>query len=160
MSFFFLLPNILLSGFMFPFEAMPRPAQWLSQALPLTHFLRIVRGIVLKGSRFDDVATELVWLTRHPRGARRLLVAALPKEVALMARPRSDIQPRIVRSRARALPRRGGRRRVAAQIARDAETNIGMVAYYFPTKDDLFLAVVEEVYAKLVARPGDDPRRR
>jgi len=63
MSFFFLLPNILLSGFMFPFEAMPRPAQWLSQALPLTHFLRIVRGIVLKGSRFEDVAPELGWLT-------------------------------------------------------------------------------------------------
>ncbi len=63
MSFFFLLPNILLSGFMFPFEAMPRPAQWLSQALPLTHFLRIVRGIVLKGSRFDDLRVELVWLT-------------------------------------------------------------------------------------------------
>jgi len=63
MSFFFLLPNILLSGFMFPFEAMPRPAQWLSQALPLTHFLRIVRGIVLKGSRFRDVAPELVWLS-------------------------------------------------------------------------------------------------
>ena len=63
MSFFFLLPNILLSGFMFPFEAMPRPAQWLSQALPLTHFLRIVRGVVLKGSRFEDLGTELVWLT-------------------------------------------------------------------------------------------------
>lgn len=62
-SFFFLLPNILLSGFMFPFEAMPRPAQWLSQALPLTHFLRIVRGIVLKGSSFDDLGVELVWLT-------------------------------------------------------------------------------------------------
>jgi ABC-2 type transport system permease protein len=63
MSFFFLLPNILLSGFMFPFEAMPRPAQWLSQCLPLTHFLRIVRGIVLKGSSFDDLRVELVWLT-------------------------------------------------------------------------------------------------
>jgi ABC-2 type transport system permease protein len=62
MSFFFMLPNILLSGFMFPFEAMPRPAQLLSQALPLTHFLRIVRGIVLKGSTFDDLGTELVWL--------------------------------------------------------------------------------------------------
>src|SRR5262249_11359618 len=45
MSFFFLLPNILLSGFMFPFEGMPVPAQWLSQALPLTHYLRIARGI-------------------------------------------------------------------------------------------------------------------
>lgn len=63
MSFFFLLPNILLSGFMFPFEAMPRPAQWIAQGLPLTHFLRIVRGIVLKGSAFPDVAGELVWLS-------------------------------------------------------------------------------------------------
>jgi len=63
MSFFFLLPNILLSGFMFPFESMPRPAQWLSLALPLTHFLRIVRGITLKGSGFADAAPELVWLS-------------------------------------------------------------------------------------------------
>jgi ABC-2 type transport system permease protein len=62
MSFFFLLPNILLSGFMFPFEAMPRPAQWISTALPLTHFLRIVRGVVLKGSGFDDLRVEVVWL--------------------------------------------------------------------------------------------------
>ena len=63
MSFFFLLPNILLSGFMFPFEAMPRPAQWLAQGLPLTHFLRIVRGIVLKGATFADLRGELAWLT-------------------------------------------------------------------------------------------------
>jgi ABC-2 type transport system permease protein len=62
MSFFFLLPNILLSGFMFPFEAMPRPAQWLAQGLPLTHFLRIVRGIVLKGSGPAEVASEVLWL--------------------------------------------------------------------------------------------------
>jgi ABC-2 type transport system permease protein len=62
MSMFFLLPNILLSGFMFPFEAMPRPAQALSQLLPLTHFLRIVRGIVLKGAALGDVAGEVVWL--------------------------------------------------------------------------------------------------
>jgi ABC-2 type transport system permease protein len=63
MSFFFLLPNILLSGFMFPYEAMPRLAQWLSNALPLTHFLRIVRGIVLKGSGLEDLRVELLWLT-------------------------------------------------------------------------------------------------
>jgi ABC-2 type transport system permease protein len=62
MSFFFFLPNILLSGFMFPFEAMPVPAQWLSRILPLTHFLRIVRGITLKGSGFSDAAPELAWL--------------------------------------------------------------------------------------------------
>lgn len=63
MSFFFLLPNILLSGFMFPFESMPRPAQFISQGLPLTHFLRIVRGITLKGATFADVSQELVWLS-------------------------------------------------------------------------------------------------
>jgi ABC-2 type transport system permease protein len=62
MSFFFLLPNILLSGFMFPFDAMPRPARILSQALPLTHFLRIVRGIALRGAGFADLGGELVWL--------------------------------------------------------------------------------------------------
>ncbi len=62
MSFFFLLPNILLSGFMFPWEGMPQPAQWLSQALPLTHFLRIVRGITLKGAHFGDVSSELLWM--------------------------------------------------------------------------------------------------
>jgi ABC-2 type transport system permease protein len=63
MSFFFLLPNILLSGFMFPYEAMPRPAQWIASGLPLTHFLRIVRGIVLKGSGLGDLGIELAWLT-------------------------------------------------------------------------------------------------
>ena len=63
MSFFFLLPNILLSGFMFPWEAMPWPARMLAQALPLTHFLRVVRGIVLKGSGFSDVASEVGWMS-------------------------------------------------------------------------------------------------
>jgi ABC-2 type transport system permease protein len=62
MSFFFLLPNMLLSGFMFPWEGMPAFAQWLSQALPLTHFLRIVRGIALKGSGLSDLLPELVWM--------------------------------------------------------------------------------------------------
>jgi ABC-2 type transport system permease protein len=62
MSFFFILPNILLSGFMFPFEAMPRAAQIFGEALPLTHFLRIVRGIALKGSTFTDLRGELVAL--------------------------------------------------------------------------------------------------
>jgi ABC-2 type transport system permease protein len=62
MSFFFLLPNILLSGFMFPWEAMPAPARWLSTILPLTHYLRVVRGIVLKGASFMELRGELVWL--------------------------------------------------------------------------------------------------
>jgi ABC-2 type transport system permease protein len=63
MGMFFLLPNILLSGFMFPYEGMPRPAQFMSELLPLTHFLRIVRTITLKGGDFSDVRGELVWLT-------------------------------------------------------------------------------------------------
>jgi ABC-2 type transport system permease protein len=63
MSIFFLLPNVLLSGFMFPFDAMPRPAQWLSQLLPLTHFLRIVRGVTLKGAGLADLAPEVLWLS-------------------------------------------------------------------------------------------------
>jgi ABC-2 type transport system permease protein len=63
MSFFFLLPSILLSGFMFPFEGMPRAAQWLSQGLPLTHFLRIVRRITLQGAGYPDIAGELLWLS-------------------------------------------------------------------------------------------------
>ena len=55
-SFFLLLPNILLSGFMFPREAMPAPAQWLGLALPLTYYLRILRGVLLK-----DVGLEYLW---------------------------------------------------------------------------------------------------
>jgi ABC-2 type transport system permease protein len=61
MSMMFFLPNILLSGFMFPFAGMPRWAQWVGETLPLTHYLRIVRSIMLKGStladlRFDTLA--------------------------------------------------------------------------------------------------------
>jgi ABC-2 type transport system permease protein len=59
MTFFFFLPSSLLSGFMFPFSAMPRWAQKLAEALPLTHFLRIVRGIVLRGVDTAFVLREL-----------------------------------------------------------------------------------------------------
>ncbi len=62
MSMMWFLPNILLSGFMFPFAGMPGWAQWIGQFLPLTHFLRIVRGIMLKGADATDVAQEVAWL--------------------------------------------------------------------------------------------------
>ena len=55
MTMFYFLPNILLSGFMFPFRGMPRWAQWIGEALPLTHFLRMVRGIMLKGAGPPDL---------------------------------------------------------------------------------------------------------
>ncbi len=56
MTFFFFLPTMLLSGFMFPFRGMPQWAQWLGEAFPATHFLRIVRGVLLKGNGLDQVA--------------------------------------------------------------------------------------------------------
>src|SRR5437764_6544779 len=59
MAFFFFLPSILLSGFMFPFRGMPGWAQWIGTCLPLTHFLRIVRGILLKGNGPSEIAPEL-----------------------------------------------------------------------------------------------------
>ena len=62
MSFMFFLPNILLSGFMFPFAGMPRWAQWIGEVLPLTHYIRIVRGIMLKGATLYDLQFEALAL--------------------------------------------------------------------------------------------------
>ncbi len=59
LTFFTFLPQILLSGFMFPFDGMPRAAQWLAEAFPLTHFVRIVRGIMLRGATLADVDRDL-----------------------------------------------------------------------------------------------------
>jgi ABC-2 type transport system permease protein len=62
MTFFFFLPNFLLSGFAFPFRGMPHWAQWIGEALPLTHFIRIVRGIMLKGNGFADMQIDVAAL--------------------------------------------------------------------------------------------------
>jgi ABC-2 type transport system permease protein len=59
MGMFFFLPNILLSGYMFPFRGMPGWAQDIGECLPLTHFLRIVRGILLKGNGIAEIAPDL-----------------------------------------------------------------------------------------------------
>jgi len=59
MTFFFFLPSILLSGFMFPFRGMPEWAQWLGSLLPLTHFLLLVRGIMLKGNTFLELVPQI-----------------------------------------------------------------------------------------------------
>ena len=58
MTFFFFLPSILLSGFMFPFRGMPGWAQAIGEALPITHFLRIIRGVMLKGNGMAEVLPE------------------------------------------------------------------------------------------------------
>jgi len=59
MAFFFFLPSILLSGFMFPFRGMPGWAQWIGTCLPNTHFIRIVRGVLLKGNGVAEIAPEI-----------------------------------------------------------------------------------------------------
>jgi ABC-2 type transport system permease protein len=62
MSVFVLLPSILLSGFMFPFDGMPKAAQWLAQLLPLTHFNVLIRGIVLRGAELSDMGPDALKL--------------------------------------------------------------------------------------------------
>jgi len=59
LTMFYFLPNILLSGFMFPFQGMPRWARYIGEALPLTHFNRLVRGIMLKGNGWPDLWTDI-----------------------------------------------------------------------------------------------------
>jgi ABC-2 type transport system permease protein len=62
LSFFTFLPQILLSGFMFPFAGMPKPAQWLAEIFPLTHFIRLVRGIMLRSAGIADLWPEFLAL--------------------------------------------------------------------------------------------------
>lgn len=59
MSFMLLMPNVLLSGFMFPVEAMPRPMQWMSVVLPLTHYLKVLRGILLRDTGVAHLLPEV-----------------------------------------------------------------------------------------------------
>jgi len=59
MTFFFFLPSILLSGFMFPFEGMPRAAQYIAEILPLTHFVRLIRGVMLRGAEITQLPMDI-----------------------------------------------------------------------------------------------------
>ena len=63
MSFFYIMPSILLSGFMFPFRGMPVWAQMIGQVIPVTHFLRVIRGAMLKGEGLADMWPSLSALT-------------------------------------------------------------------------------------------------
>jgi ABC-2 type transport system permease protein len=72
MSFMLMLPNILLSGYMFPREAMPEPAQWIGFALPLTYYLQILRDILLRGA-----GTEAVWQNSLVLAAFATLIVSL-----------------------------------------------------------------------------------
>jgi ABC-2 type transport system permease protein len=81
MSFFFFLPSILLSGFMFPFEAMPEAAQWIGELLPLTHFLRIVRSVVLKGASIGSLMPEVMAILVFMIVALSVAVASFRKRL-------------------------------------------------------------------------------
>jgi ABC-2 type transport system permease protein len=59
LTFFYFLPSILLSGFMFPFDGMPQAVQNIAQVLPLTHFLRLLRGVMLRGADVADMLPPL-----------------------------------------------------------------------------------------------------
>ncbi len=81
MSFVTFLPQILLSGFMFPFDGMPRVVQWLASVFPLTHFLRIIRGVLLRGARLSELSGELWMLLAFFTVAMTLAVARFRKRL-------------------------------------------------------------------------------
>ena len=62
MTIFILLPSILLSGFMFPYEGMPEVAQYIAEALPATHYMRLVRGVVLRDVEIINMTFDVYWL--------------------------------------------------------------------------------------------------
>jgi len=78
-SFFFVLPNILLSGFMFPRQAMPVLFRWLGALLPLTHFLKVLRGILLKGVGATELWQEMLILALFAVGLIGLAVRRFQK---------------------------------------------------------------------------------
>ena len=78
-SFFFVMPNILLSGFMFPRAAMPVPFQWFSELLPLTHYLQVLRGILLKGVWIEAIWPQVLILCGFAVGLISLAVRRFHK---------------------------------------------------------------------------------
>ncbi len=81
MTFFIFLPSILLSGFMFPFDGMPQVAQFIAEILPLTHFNRLMRGIVLRGAELGSLWQDLLALAVFMLIAMTLAVARFKKRL-------------------------------------------------------------------------------
>jgi len=75
MTFFVFLPSILLSGFMFPFAGMPKLVQWLAEVLPLTHFLRLIRGVMLRGSSLWELWPDVLALVGFTAAMMALAVS-------------------------------------------------------------------------------------
>jgi ABC-2 type transport system permease protein len=81
MTFFVFLPSILLSGFMFPFAGMPIPIQWLAEVLPLTHFLRIIRGVMLRGAGLLELWPDVLALLVFTAVMMTLAIARFRKRL-------------------------------------------------------------------------------
>jgi ABC-2 type transport system permease protein len=81
MTFFVFLPSILLSGFMFPFAGMPVPVQWLAEALPLTHFLRLIRGVMLRGAPLLELWPDVLALLGFTALMMTLAIARFRKRL-------------------------------------------------------------------------------
>jgi ABC-2 type transport system permease protein len=81
MTFFVFLPSILLSGFMFPFAGMPAPIQWLAEVLPLTHFLRIIRGVMLRGAGLFELWPDVLALLAFTAVMMTLAIARFRKRL-------------------------------------------------------------------------------
>ncbi len=81
MAFFLFLPSILLSGFMFPFDGMPRAAQWIAEVLPLTHFVRLIRGVMLRGADLRDLWPDALALVAFTAVTMGLAIARFRKRL-------------------------------------------------------------------------------
>ncbi|MET4726639.1 ABC-2 type transport system permease protein [Lysobacter enzymogenes] len=81
MTVFILLPSILLSGFMFPYAGMPVPAQWLAEVLPMTHFLRLIRGVMLRGAGLLELWHDVAYLLGFIAVMMSLAVARFRKRL-------------------------------------------------------------------------------
>ena len=81
MTVFILLPSILLSGFMFPYAGMPRVAQWLAEVLPMTHFLRLIRGVMLRGASLWELWPDVLYLVAFIAVMMSLAVARFRKRL-------------------------------------------------------------------------------
>lgn len=81
MTFFVFLPSILLSGFMFPFAGMPRIVQWIAEILPLTHFLRLIRGIMLRGAGLWELWPDVLALLAFTAVMMTLAIARFRKRL-------------------------------------------------------------------------------
>lgn len=81
MAFFLFLPSILLSGFMFPFDGMPVAAQWIAEVLPLTHFVRLIRGVMLRGADLSALWPDALALIAFTAVMMTLAIARFRKRL-------------------------------------------------------------------------------